>query len=121
MNATALLSALRSQGVQIAIDDDQIALDAPSGVLTPKVLLAVGAAKSDLLKVLKNETRFRGRQSTLTAPEKPPREGATWDAAACVWRWRHWVMRTPASIEAERAMIEVAAQVFEESEDIDFS
>ena len=44
-------------------------------------------------------------QSTLSTPGSTPREGAEWLPDRCVWKWRHWIMRTPASIELERAML----------------
>ncbi len=52
-----------------------------------------------------SETETPAPQSTLDAPEPPPRDGATWMPDKCVWHWRHWIMRTRLSIELEKSML----------------
>ncbi len=108
MNALALLDNLRARGVGMAPDGDRLSLDAPPGVLTPKVLAALAAKKAELLVLLQSES---------AGPEQPPREGATWDDARKVWRWRHWIMRTRLSLELESALPKAATVNFTRNED----
>jgi hypothetical protein len=114
MNARALLDSLRARGVDIAPDgDDQLSLDAPSGVLTPKVLSAVAGSKSELLALLRNEAEQGSDQRAskyFEAPEPPIIPGATWDGWKCVWRFRLWFLRSRKSIALERAILEAQAQ-----------
>ncbi len=60
MNAPAFLNRLQSLGVAVAVVGDDLELDAPSCVLTPKVLESVAALKPALLELLTG-----GTQSTL--------------------------------------------------------
>lgn len=111
MNAPSLLACLKAVGVRVALEDDSLSLDAPHGVLTDTLLNSIKTLKPELLSLLStapDESPCGTLSAQSTAdPEPPPREGATWDATLCVWRWRHWIMRTPRSIELERALLQI--------------
>lgn len=58
MNAPALLDSLQSRGVQVMPDGNQLLLDAPPGVLTPKVLSAF--SNGTTAKVWENKCKEAG-------------------------------------------------------------
>lgn len=56
MTAMALLAALRTRGVVLAVEDDALDVDAPLGVLTPDLREALVAHKAELLALLREPT-----------------------------------------------------------------
>ncbi len=95
MELHTLLDSLSSRGAVLSLKSGVVNVR-PRSVLTDNDRAAIREHKPALLSLL---------QSTLAPPGLPPRDGATWDAEKCVWRWRHWIMRTPASIALERALL----------------
>ncbi len=129
MSAQFLLDSLSFRGASVTVEAGVLYV-APRAILTDDDRAAIREHKPALLSLLSQstlqskvaapdavlETASQSPlepvevapepiQSTLAPPGPPPRDGATWDADKCVFRWRHWIMRTPASIALERAML----------------
>jgi hypothetical protein len=88
MSAPALLETLRARGVEVAVNGNRLHIEAPAGVLTPKVLETIRAHKADILKVLRTEN---------ASEELPPalieRPGLTFCNDG-LWRWRGFIVPT---------------------------
>lgn len=59
MSPTALIIELRSHGITVRADGDQLRLDGARGTLTPKLLEAVKSYKRDLLEILTPNSHLR--------------------------------------------------------------
>ncbi len=57
MNATELLDDVRSRGVSLEADGEQLLVDAPAGVITDETKAALAELKPKLLKLLTWERR----------------------------------------------------------------
>jgi len=55
MSPEMLLAELRAQGATLAIDGDQVVIDAPAGVLTPELLADLRGHKPEVLGLLARE------------------------------------------------------------------
>jgi len=55
MTATVLLGELRSKGVWLSVEDDQLVVDAPRGLLTDDLRQAIRQHKPALLALLRQE------------------------------------------------------------------
>jgi hypothetical protein len=96
MTASTLLETLAARGVMVRADGDTLRIKPVR--LVRDLDAAIREHKPALLNLL-------SAQSTLEAAGAPPRDDATWDADQCLWLWRHWIIRTCASIELEKSML----------------
>ena len=97
MTATRLLDALRTKGVQLTVEGDQLAIDAPKGVLTDDVRQAIRTQKAALLALLAQPAPAHdtpatapSTQEACTHPEHfPPTatDGPLRQCAACPYCW----------------------------------
>lgn len=67
MNAATLLCELRQRDVSLLADAGALEIEAPPGVLQPRVLDAIRNHKAELLALLQAD-RLAGAQSTLQVP-----------------------------------------------------
>ena len=72
MTATVLLDALRTKGVHLTVEGEQVAVDAPKGVLTDDVRQAIRQHKAALLALLAQPANA----AAATAPS--PQEACTY-------------------------------------------
>jgi hypothetical protein len=70
MNASQLLCELEARGATVAPSGDSLDIEAPRGVLTPKVLAAVKEQKQALLQVL---------AALGATPKNPPASTCSFD------------------------------------------
>ena len=52
MNASALLTDLRSRGISLSVSGERLSIDAPKGTVTPDLLAALVEHKADLIRLL---------------------------------------------------------------------
>jgi len=72
-NAAALLTRLRSIGVQLSLEGETIRLNAPKGALTPALQAELKACKPELMELLR-AARHNGRQGTAGLIPTVPRQ-----------------------------------------------
>ncbi len=106
MNAPELFQRLQSLGTSVAVVGDELEIEAPACVLTPKVLCAVKAHKREIMALLESAGAAPDAQSTLRAApplELPPALLEMPDLELgddSLWRWRGFIVPTKGTAPA---------------------
>ena len=76
--ALSLMAQLRRLGVQVAIEDDHLSIDAPRGVVGPKLMEEIKKHKTGLMAILMTPMLSGGESDPAGDPEPWPGGRPAW-------------------------------------------